>query len=250
MDKEKQFLLNRFKDLDQQAFYRNIVTFSDFLTLDERSILQESSAVFNCSISFYGGYDLAERQIAIFQSDALMFSYEIPVVCIKIQPISRKFAETLTHRDILGALMHTGIERNQIGDIIFTDNGIFLFSTEKISNYIVTELSKVKHTVVMTSIVPLQEFNFEPKFKEITTTIASNRLDTFTAAACNMSRGQTAEYIRSDHVYINGALCNDVNHKIKNNDIISFRGKGKVIFDEIIGNTKKEKLRIRYRWYQ
>jgi RNA-binding protein YlmH len=102
----------------------------------------------------------------------------------------------------------------------------------------------------MTRIVPMQDFDYQPEFKEVTTTISSNRLDTFTAAACNMSRGQTSEYIRSDQVFINGRLCNDVNHRLNDGDVISFRGKGKVVFDGVLGNTKKEKLRIRYRWYQ
>jgi RNA-binding protein YlmH len=41
-----------------------------------------------------------------------------------------------------------------------------------------------------------------------------------------------------------------VNHRLNDGDVISFRGKGKVVFDGVLGNTKKEKLRIRYRWYQ
>ncbi len=250
MDKEMQFLLHRFKDLDQQAYYRNITTFSDFLTLNERSTLQENLEDYYCHISFFGGYDLSERQIAIFQSDAPFFYENVPISCIEIKPLSKKYAEKLTHRDVLGAFMHSGIERDQIGDILIISDIIYVFCTEKISAYIMQEISRIKHTSVMTRIVPMQDFDYQPEFKEVTTTISSNRLDTFTAAACNMSRGQTAEYIRSDQVFINGRLCNDVNHRLNDGDVISFRGKGKVVFDGVLGNTKKEKLRIRYRWYQ
>jgi len=250
MDKAEQFLLNHFHDLDQQAYYRNIVTFSNFLNLNERSTLQERMGEMTSHISFFGGYELAERQIAIFQSDALMFSYEPPIVCISMVPIAKKFADKLTHRDILGALMHSGIERDQLGDILASEDGYYIMATETIAPYLLENISKVKHTMVKCQQVDLQDFQYNPTFKTVTSTIASNRLDTFTADACKLSRAQTAEYIRSDKVFINGKLCNNVNQKLNTGDVLSFRGIGKVVFDEILGITKKDKLRVRYRWYQ
>ena len=39
----------------------------------------------------------------------------------------KKFAEDLTHRDFLGALMNLGIERGTLGDIILQEKEAFLF---------------------------------------------------------------------------------------------------------------------------
>ena len=69
----------------------------------------------------YGGYDLSERQMAVFLPDALYYEYEYPIQTIEVSPLNKKFSEDLTHRDYLGALMNLGIERCKIGDIIAED---------------------------------------------------------------------------------------------------------------------------------
>ena len=50
--------------------------------------------------------------------EELGYSEEFPIDTIKISPLSPKFAESLGHRDYLGALMNTGIERSLLGDIL------------------------------------------------------------------------------------------------------------------------------------
>ena len=54
-------------------------------------------------------YDYGENE------EMLLSMY--PIRCIRISPLSKKFSETLTHRDYLGALIHLGIERSRLGDI-------------------------------------------------------------------------------------------------------------------------------------
>lgn len=41
-----------------------------------------------------------------------------------------KFAEKLSHRDILGAVMNLGITREQVGDILFSESVSYLPITE------------------------------------------------------------------------------------------------------------------------
>lgn len=78
-------------------------------------------------IRTFGGYEEAERQIAAFLPDALSYDYGeneelflsmYPIRCIRISHCSGKFSEALTHRDYLGALIHLGIERSRLGDIV------------------------------------------------------------------------------------------------------------------------------------
>ena len=64
------------------------------------------------TIESYGGYEYAERQMAAFHPDALAFTWEYPINCLKIQPVSPKFSDELGHRDYLGALLNLGINRN------------------------------------------------------------------------------------------------------------------------------------------
>ena len=51
MDKEESFLKNRFSDLANSSYNRNIYTYTDFLNLNEISILNSYK---NCSIFTWG----------------------------------------------------------------------------------------------------------------------------------------------------------------------------------------------------
>lgn len=57
----------RFNDLYNRSFSKGIKLFSDFLNLDEQSIL--SATYLPCTV--YGGYDGAERVVAGFGEDIL-----------------------------------------------------------------------------------------------------------------------------------------------------------------------------------
>lgn len=56
-----------------------------------------------------------------FIPDALCYEWSYPFVCIHVVPQYPKYAEKLTHRDVLGALMHLGLDRSKIGDIVLLE---------------------------------------------------------------------------------------------------------------------------------
>lgn len=53
-----------------------------------------------------------------FHPDALAFTWEYPIDCLRIEPKALKFSEELSHRDYLGALLNLGVDRSVIGDIV------------------------------------------------------------------------------------------------------------------------------------
>ena len=119
MNKEESMLQKRLVELSRLAYNRGIVIFSVFLNLNELNILHTTPKdMFLSQYKTYGGYDLSERQMAVFLPDALYYDYEYPIQIIEVTPSSKRFAEDLTHRDYLGALMNLGIERSKVGDII------------------------------------------------------------------------------------------------------------------------------------
>ena len=66
-----------------------------------------------------GGYEDAERKVVCFLPSYEENLVELPFCCVKIVPLNDKFAEELSHRDYLGALLENlGIERRQLGDIL------------------------------------------------------------------------------------------------------------------------------------
>ena len=66
-----------------------------------------------------------------FLPDALYYDYGYPMQALKICPVNKRFAEDLTHRDYLGAIMNLGTSRTKIGDIIQTDDGAIVFVKEE-----------------------------------------------------------------------------------------------------------------------
>ena len=117
---EEQILKGRLMDLAKRAYQQNIYTYSNFLSVSELSLLEDikpdiSYIHYEC----FGGNELCERQIVGFGSeDEFGYPGHFPISVIKVTPLLEKFSDTLNHRDFLGALMHLGLERNTLGDIL------------------------------------------------------------------------------------------------------------------------------------
>ncbi len=90
----------------------------------------------------FGGYDQAERQMIAFHPDALAFSWEYPICCLKIEPKAVKFSEALSHRDYLGTILGLGVERSVIGDILVQEHAAWVFCQEKIADFIEENLCR------------------------------------------------------------------------------------------------------------
>lgn len=240
MEKEEQFK-KRILELGRNAFQRNIVTFSDFLDLNEQNIVHNLNVKHEgFRMKFYGGYDMSERQMIAFLSDALSYEWDYPIRCLHIIPKSLKFSDYLTHRDYLGALLNLGVLRPKIGDIIVNeDNSAYVFCEERIADFFMQELSRVKHTVVVIEEVYQIEHHITHKEELVTGTVASVRLDSVIALAFNQSRSGMIPFIESGKVFVNGKLITSNGYTLKDNDIISVRGKGKFRFGGIQNVTKK-----------
>ena len=130
MNKEETLLQKRLLELSRTAYMRGIVTFSDFLNLNELNILHTTPKnLLQSPYETSGGYGLAERQMVAFLPDALYYAFQYPFRILEIQPLNRRFSEELGHRDYLGAVMNLGIERCKLGDIMI-DGEKALFSAD------------------------------------------------------------------------------------------------------------------------
>ena len=137
MDQEAEYLKKRLMDLSKRADDKNIVTFSNFLNLNELNIFHQISKELSSSFEVFGGYDYAERQMVAFLPDALYYVWEYPIHALRFTPSHPKFAEALTHRDVLGALMNLGIRREMLGDILFLSDGIVVFCIDSVTDYLI-----------------------------------------------------------------------------------------------------------------
>ena len=92
MDKDE-FLLKRIRELANLSYQRDIVTFTDFLNLNEQNMLATLKLrQMGVSVKLFGGYDHAERQMAAFYPGTVGFSWEYPIDCLKITPKALRFS--------------------------------------------------------------------------------------------------------------------------------------------------------------
>ena len=190
------------------------------------------------SVNFFGGYIGAERQCACFVHEDFMgkASYSMEV----IQATWNDKFYRLSHRDVLGALMGLGIKREQIGDLLITMGSVKIICTNKMADFILNNLTQIGSANVscelssLDSIAPREE-----RCKEITSTVASLRIDSIAAAGFGSSRSKMATNIDTDKLKLNWQSVKSAAQAVKEGDIISIRGRGRLEVAEIRGKTKK-----------
>lgn len=250
-DKELQQMKNRFRDLAQKSFQQNMFTFTGFLGLSEQDLFWQAEPQLRyAGYTFYGGDEMCERMVLRFGKPE-EFGYEEPfgISCVHIKPLQEKFADEFSHRDFLGALMNLGIERATLGDIRVGKKEAYLFCLDSIAEFICENLTQVKHTHVMCSVVEemVQIPQEEPQI--LTVQAASDRIDAVIAKVLNKSRGDVVDLFRAGKVFVGGRLCENNARTLKENEVVNVRGFGKFVYQGAIGETKKGKLNIRVARY-
>lgn len=247
MKEKEELFQKRILELARAAYDRDVVTFSDFLDMNEQHIVHSMpSQEAGVSLEWYGGYEWSERQMIAFLPDALSYEWDYPIECLHIQPKSLKYTEELTHRDFLGALLNLGVLRGKIGDIIVREDfSAWVFCEEKMSEFFRKELTRVKHTQVLTEKVTKDVVRIAHREEEIAGTVASVRLDSLIALAFRTSRSQILPFIEGGKVFVNGKMVVSNGHTPKEGDVISVRGKGKFRFGDVQHKTKKGRLLVR-----
>lgn len=252
--KEEQQLRNRIKDLADKSFRQNVYTFTGFLGLSEQDLfwkMTEKGELSYAAYTLYGGYEEAERAMVRFGlEEELGYEEEFPIVCIHIKPLMVKFADALSHRDFLGALMNLGIERSTLGDIRVVEKEAYLYCVDSIAEYICTSLEKVKHTnVKCTLVTDVQEIPKEEP-EEMMVLLPSLRLDACLAKVYKESRNTVLELFRAGKVYVNGKLCENNSKQLKEGEVVNLRGYGKFIFGGLQNETKKGNLNCKIRIFK
>lgn len=224
----------------ETCFRRDVPTNTDFLNLSEQTIFQSVSGILPpVRFVLSGGFESSERKVVCF-----LPSYEEelslpPYDCVKIEPLNRKFAEELSHRDYLGAIMNLGIERSMLGDIVIKDGNAYVFMLKKMSRYLTENLTMIRHTSIVAEVIEDAGELLKPEFEEIQGTVSSIRLDSIVALCGRLSRTKASAYIESEKVFVNGQVITNVSRTLKDGEIISVRGIGKFKFEAAGGQTKK-----------
>ena len=258
--KETKLLEHRFIELSRIAFEREIVTYSDFLNLNDQNILHTlPKDKLYSRYALFGGYDMAERQMAAFIPEALSLRYGVsditpkeidyPFCAVKIEPKNKRFSEDLTHRDFLGSILNLGIDRSKTGDILVTEDSALLFINKDLVSVVTEDLTRVRHTVIDSSVINLDMINYTPDFQQIKGTVSSVRLDSLLPLAFSSSRSKLSGLIEGAKVFVNGKLITSNGYQVKEGDLISVRGLGKFRFEESGKITKKNRISVTIQKY-
>lgn len=249
---EDRLFVSRMKELAQTAYRQNRYMFSHFLTPAELTALLDMEEELRfVDFDTYGGNECCERQIVRFGSDR-MFGYEepYPIAALFIEPLSVKFAETLEHRDYLGAIMNLGVERDVLGDIFIKEKSAYLFCEDSIADYIGANLDKIRHTNVKVSRASDTAAAFPKILKDMEVLVQSPRFDAVVAAIGKLSRSESQQLFRNKKVLLNGRICENNSMILKEGAVFSVRGYGKYIYEGCGKENRKGKVYVRLKKYE
>ncbi len=257
MDENKIFL-KIIEDRFERFTNSCIIMSSDFLSLEQQSMLapflrkHKDEGVF-----LYGGYEEAERKKVVFMpdytnvtSEAELEEYfknnpeDCPIVILNVTASCGERTK-LSHRDFLGALMGEGIKREKIGDIIVDEACAQILVTKEMAGYLeqnYRQVGRVSVTAKIEQIFALNTSEIKTKIEKIT--VASPRLDNMISSIFGFSRRDAAEAISRGKVFINGAEINKTDFVLKGGEKVVLRGKGKDIYNGVVGTSRKGKIYI------
>lgn len=244
---EREILEARLFDAISVCNKRSIPKFVGFLDASGAALAVAVAKKEKAKYMLYGGYTHAERMyFGVFpdwcEPDASYF----PFVKLKI---INKSARRLEHRDILGALMSAGIERDTVGDILPEERQAFVFISQTVADHVLNEITKIASSGVEIVVDDTLYVPQQNGFIEGTDTVASARIDCIVSALGNCSRNIASEYIVSGLVSLNGLEVQKVTKEVTAGDVLTVRKKGKFIIDSVNDLTKKGRIVLKYRKY-
>ena len=266
IDNEK-ILSGHIKDLARRAYENNFITHTNFLSASELAQIDMickrdgyytgDKEIQGAKYCLYGGVDDPDRMVMAFlpeyldEQGFLLQEKEASDIlkCICIRPANARFADELTHRDFLGSIMNLQIERDRIGDIRTDHAKAYVMVTSDVAELLCSELVRIKHTTVRCQVVPVNDCDIEPAFKEITGTVASERLDAILAFVYKLSRNESSRLVEEGAVAVDGHIAISGGYDLKVGARVSVWGYGKFIYDGVKNTTKKGRSLVAVRVY-
>lgn len=221
----------------------DIISSTNFLTPAE--VEQALPALRGKEFCLSGGFCEAERKIIIVGTT----EDSIKDFCTCIRCTARKEI-TLSHRDVLGSVLGLGIKREMVGDIIVNKNVCDIIIMREMCEYILNNLNKIGREKVDIENISLNEvMSLETKAKDVIYSVASLRLDSVISGAFGISREKSSNLFKEEKVLLNFLLIKNDSKNVKEGDLISVRGFGRIKVLEVLGETKKGRIRISARIY-
>jgi RNA-binding protein YlmH len=193
---------------------------------------------------FYGGYRGAVRKrLVIMPSSFIVEVFDAGICYFALRGDSLDLGPSSSPEMAIGQLRAMGIPRDHIGDVFYGGNewqGVVLASVFADGVIRGSEGSGVKLVeldaaeVVFPGSVP----------KKIRATAASMRLDAVAGAGFPASRSRLAQEIRAGRFKVNGEAVDSPSAKVSEGDVIVCRGRGRLVVEEVLGETRRGRLSL------
>ncbi len=246
LEKEDELLIAELDDKRIKAEYRECVTHSGFLDPRQKSVAHR---VFGCR--FWGGYEDAERCVALFFPDPgpeageplFKSDEDDPLTVLRVSV--PKGGRTLSHRDYLGAMLSLGIDRGVTGDILVYEGGADIVILKTIAEYLLSSFDKAGRTSLKCELVPCSAINpGSVTVAEKRDSVASLRLDNLVSSAFDLARGKAQDAIRMGLVFVDGLQNTKQDAFLEEGAKLVLRGRGKAVLRSVGSPNRKSRLPV------
>lgn len=240
---------------DEQSFIDQVVDWilqvenqytpylTSFLNPRELFIVQSVMGQYD-SIQFemFGGYEGAEQQrVLIYPPYYEPTEKDFEITLFEIN-YPTKFAE-LSHGQIMGTVLGTGISRGNLGDILTDGNRWQFLIDQTMKDFIDLNLDRVGRVNVN-----LEEKTFDTlveitdKWEPEEIIVSSLRIDVILAQALHLSRNRAKTMINDNKIKLNWVEVNRPDIDVEEYDILSVRGFGRIRIGTQKGTTRKDNI--------
>jgi RNA-binding protein YlmH len=192
-----------------------------------------------------GGIAGASRRIVTFSSHGVTGVDEIPFIFLNLKPVTGLTRPPI--QDALEALNEAGFSKERdVGEIFGEENGYLAVVIDRkgILTPTVTQIENRGFVIEKVDKSRLDKWSKVPSATELT--VASLRLDAVLSSCTNLSRSKAKKLIEAGLVMVDYTLISKAERAVEEGNIISAKGKRRVVIEEIEGPTKKGKYRINY----
>ena len=244
MDGDQSLALRRMRELALRAAHTGRAQFTRFL---EPSLLSTAGRVAGetgVRCAFCGGWPDAERVIAAYYDDAEPSAEDYPLRALRVT-WNEKFSHP-AHRDLMGAVMGLGLERETIGDVALgTWRGgpcAWIFAAAEVAEYIAANLESAGRAPVKVEVTGDIPEIAPPEGTQMRVTVQTARLDAVLAAGCRLSRAEAQRLVAAGLVKLNHVPNLHGDARVGEGDLISVRGHGRLKILETLGESRRGRL--------
>lgn len=234
-------LEKRLNELALRAKHSGRACYTRFLEPSAMGLLRMAAGRAGVEAALWGGYEGAERCVAAFHVAQVPEAGEWPIVALRLQ-WNGKFANP-GHRDLLGAVMGLGIEREMTGDIAMGEYRgapcAYLFALPEVADYIAANLESAGRAALKVCVATEDLQLSPPEGESLRLTVQQQRLDAVLAAACRLSRGEAQRLIAAGLVKLNHVPQLRPDARLSEGDLISARGHGRIRITAFQGESRR-----------